>query len=87
MQVLCCEVEGLLTQLLGNESTMDLLFSLLQQVNHRLSNSGNWCTSLMSAGHVKPERLFCLDRGLWIEKAGGKPITCRVQCRRGRWTV
>lgn len=31
-QVLCCEVEGLLTKLLGDESTMDLLFSLLQQV-------------------------------------------------------
>lgn len=30
--MLCCEVEGLLTQLLGDESTMDLLFSLLQQV-------------------------------------------------------
>lgn len=32
LQVLCCEVEGLLTQLLGDESIMDLLFSLLQQV-------------------------------------------------------
>lgn len=32
VQVLCCEVDGILTALLQDECTMDLLFSLLQQV-------------------------------------------------------
>ena len=50
LQVLCCEVEGLLTQLLGDESIMDLLFSLLQQVAdlslHFKSRSHAWDLSL-----------------------------------------
>lgn len=38
VQVLCCEVDGILTALLQDECTMDLLFSLLQQV--RLTRHG-----------------------------------------------
>ena len=35
VQVLCCEVDAILTVLLNDEATMDLLFSLLQQVSSR----------------------------------------------------
>ena len=50
LQVLCCEVEGLLTQLLGDESIMDLLFSLLQQVEKCLAWSARSTAVLLSHG-------------------------------------